>query len=60
MLNGDGKATFYEFRLLGDIVAEHRKAIMIWSGTGVIMCSGFPGRKGMGILQRLNTEIHTH
>jgi hypothetical protein len=42
MLDGNDKETFYALRVLRDLVAEHRKPVIIWLGAGVSMWCGFP------------------
>jgi hypothetical protein len=42
MLDGSDTETFHALRLLRDLVAEHRKPIVIWAGAGVSMWGRFP------------------
>lgn len=42
MLAGHDSETFLSLRLLHDVVAEHRKPLVLWVGAGVSMWGGFP------------------
>src|SRR5437667_1885529 len=45
MLDGADKATFYNLRLLRDVVDQRKKPLIIWAGAGVSKWCGYPSWK---------------